>query len=247
MVDTHTPDSTLLSEYRAGRTPGATPAERRISENAAATLCERHRARAFSLRNSNESLLGLDDETVESSYHDALLSCLDRFELDGAAAFSTYLHAAIHNALRDEARKVRRRLLHETAPVVTTQDGEPLDTLDLIAADPVESAHDYDDALRTILDALQAVAIAQVARDRDEVLRAFVLRHLHDLAFPGEFRNENGTMRTPGRAEIAQRLGLTERRARTLIDHADALLEPLREQIAGKFGWERPVERTTSV
>ena len=247
MVDTHTPDSTLLAEYRTGRTPGAPPAERRISDRSIALLIERHRSRAFAIRNKTESLRGLDDDTVESAYYGAILSCLEKFEMDGAAEFSTYLHTAIRNALRDEARAVRRRLLHETAPVVTTQDGEPLDTFDLIAADPVESAHDYDDALRTALDALQAVAIAQVARDRDEVLRVFLLRHLHDLAFPGEFRNENGTMRTPGRAEIAQRLGVTERRARTLIDHADALLEPLREQIARKFGWERPVERTTSV
>ncbi|MFV4912343.1 hypothetical protein PFZ49_01955 [Microbacterium lacticum] len=247
MVDAHTPDSTLLSEYRAGRTPGATPAEKRLGDRSIALLIERHRSRAFAIRNKTESLRGLDDDTVESAYYGAILSCLEKFEMDGTAEFSTYLHAAIRNALRDEARKVRRRLLHETAPVVTTQDGELLDTFDLIAADPVESAHDYDDALRTILDALIAVAIARVARDRDEVLRVFVLRHLNDIAFPGEFRNENGTLRTPGRAEIAQRLGLTERRARTLIDHADALLEPLREQIARKFGWERPVERTTSV
>lgn len=231
-------DSNLLSTYRAGLSPDATPAQKRDGGAAAITLIDRHRDRAFGIR--NRVAPSLSDETVEDVLLDAIVvkSRSERvFRIDGDATYATWLHRVLNNGLISALRKESYRLKNETPLVVTTSDGEEIERPEVAINDTDDLL--TDDMLRVVLDTVGSLASAH--RLGEDITQVFLLRQMHGVVLPGAYE------RQPGRAEVMKALGVSERRARTLIDHADALVDPFRNAISEKFDVNRPVAETSRV
>lgn len=225
-------DSTLLSNYRTGLAPTATHAQRRSGGDAVFELVNRHRARAYKLR--NQIAPSLTDENVEDVLKDAVLiksrhERLFRID-DDRAKYSTWLTRVLRNGLISALRKESYRKGNEVSLTITARDEEV--ERDELSGVEDEHAFVVDDMLREVLDTVDRLSSS--LRFGEEVSRTFLLRHLHAVVFPGKYA------RQPGRAEVMAVLAVTERRARTLIDHADALVEPFRDEIAKKFDVKRP-------
>lgn len=232
-------DSTLLSTYRAGLAAEATSSQKRDSGAAAFELIERHRDRAFGIR--NRVAPSLSDETVEDVLLDSVVikSRSERvFRIDGDATYATWLHRVITNALISALRKESYRLRNETSLTITTRDGEEVERPEVSTPDTADDLL-TDDMLRVVLDTVCTLASAH--RLGDDIASVFLLRQMHRVAFPGKYQ------RQPGRGVVMKMLGVSERRAATLITHADALREPFRDAIAEKFDVNRPVAETSRV
>lgn len=238
MFSTDSSDSTLLQTFRDGRRTDATPAARRSGDRAVIALIDRHRVRAFSIRNSTTP--SLSDEVVEDVLVTAIVEKARHerlFRIDGDAEFGTWLHRVLRNSLITELRKQTYREANEAKLTITTSDGNEVDRAEI----GFEDEYDFiaEDALRVVLDVIDDLASAH--RLSEEVSRTFLLRHMHSLAFPGKYS------RKPGRPEVMSVLGVSERRARTLVDHADALLEPVGDAVAKKLGVNRPTHESAGV